>query len=143
MDAGTKKLILNLLSSIRSVVPVEDPPGPQIPGEDTRIKKLEDIHNVLLLARQNSEELDGIFNPDELMRYTRYIKDYQDIMVSLEEILDQMRACKDSALQFASGMAEIVEDHLHMTSMTSVNTNDGGSEHKIHIGQKGIKLKVV
>ena len=143
MDAGTKKLILSLLSSIRSVVPVEDPPGPHSPEEDTGLKTLEDIRNVLLLAKQNSEELDGIFNPDELMRYTRYVKDYQDIMLSLEKILNQMKACKDSALKFASGMAEIVEDHLHMTSMTTVNSIEGRSDHKIHLGQNGIKLKVV
>ena len=143
MDAGTKKLILNLLSSIRSVVPVEDPPGPHSPGEDPGLKTMEDIRNVLILARQNSEELDGIFNPDELMRYTRYVNDYQDIMTNLEKILDQMRVCRNSALQFASSMAEIVEDHLHMTSLTSVDAKEGESERRILIGQKGIKLKVV
>jgi len=143
VDAGTKKLILNLLSSIRSVVPVEDPPGPHSPGENPGLKNLEDIRNVLILARQNSEELDGIFNPDELMRYTRYVKDYQDIIVSLEKILDQMKACRDSALHFASGMAEIVEDHLHMTSLAADDTKESGSERRIHISQQGIKLKVV
>ncbi|HEC43999.1 MAG TPA: hypothetical protein ENI20_14345 [Bacteroides sp.] len=134
LDVGTKKLILNLLSSIRSVVPVAGPPGPDSPTDTSGLKDLEKIRNLLIRARQHSDELEGIFNPDELQRYTRYVSDYQDIMSQMEKLLEELKNCRDSALNYASGMAVLVEWHLRMTnSPDEDNLTDSET----------IKLKVV
>ena len=134
IDATTKQLILNLLGSIRSVVPVAGPPEPDSPVNDPGLKPLEDIRNLLIRARQHKDELEGLFNPDELLRYTRYVADYQDIMSQMEKTLEELKICRDSALQYASGMAELVEGHLGMTISP-------GKDSPIH--PDSIKLKVV
>ncbi len=147
IDAGTKKLILNLLSSIRSVVPVASPPEPKnLEAEPDRMS-LDQIRNVLILARQHSEELDGLFNPDELHRYIRYASDYLDIIKHLENMLDDLKNCRDSTLKFASGMAEMVEGHIGMYA-AEVKSQDrveekGVKQESIHFNRNGIKLKVV
>lgn len=134
IDAGTKKLILNLLCSIRSVVPVATPPVPESPEQQKCNKSLEEIRRITLQARVHSPELEGIFNPDELLRYTRYVKDYQDLMKQMEVILNELKRCRDSALSFAGGMAEIVEDHLNLTVPTDEKRDKEPDE---------VKLKVV
>jgi hypothetical protein len=143
MDAGTKKLILNLLGSIRSVVPVANPPGPVSPESESDLKDLGQIRKILLLARQHSDQLEGLFNPDELLRYERYVRDYEDIMEHLEKTLEEIKLCRDSALKFASGMAEMVEDHLEMTSGSGEGPGLESHHESLHIDNEGIRLKVV
>jgi hypothetical protein len=142
IDAGTKKLILNLLNSIRSVVPVVPPPEPGTPECDPGKANLDYIRNVLVLARKHSEELDGLFNPEELLRYTRYISYYQEIITQMEKILEELKSCRISAMQFASGLAELVEMHLQLTSNQADNNNEPYNKN-ITVDHKGIKLKVV
>ena len=67
MDAATKKLILNLLKSIRSVVPVIDASESTDTENDEDFKSKEYIRNVALKSGQHSDRLEGIFNPDELI----------------------------------------------------------------------------
>ena len=147
IDAGTKKLILNLLSSIRSVVPVAPPPGPKSLEEEPAFKSLDHIRNVLVIARQHSEELEGLFNPDELYRYERYASDYQDIIKHLEKTLEELKTCRNSALQFASIMADMVEEHIQMFTPEGKYPKPEAEprirQESIHLNRGGIKLKVV
>jgi len=154
IDAGTKKLILNLLSSISQVVPVVIPPGPsnlEEPGpsnlEESGHKSLDQIRNILILARQHSEELEGLFNPDELYRYTRYASDYQEIIKHLEKILDELKTSRESALKFASAMADIVEEHIRMCAsepdFPKPEEEIEGRNGSIQFNRDGINLKVV
>lgn len=134
MDAATKKLILNLLKSIRSVVPVIDASDPTAPDVDQDFKSKEYIRNVAIRSRQHSDMLEGIFNPDELARYSRYIKDYQDLIDQLELVLTELISCRDSAWKFASRLAEMTEEHIQMF---------GEAPQEISIDQDEFKLKVV
>ena len=147
IDAGTKKLILNLLNSIRSVVPLASTPGSRCLEAEPNLKSLDHIRSILVLARQHSEELDGLFNPDELHRYTRYASDYQDIIKHLEITLEEFKNCRNSALIFASGMADMVEGHIGMYASESQSqepTEESGvSQGSIHFNGDGIILKVV
>jgi len=143
IDAVTKKLILNLLSSIESVIQVAGPPGPDFPEHREEHINLDYIRNIIVYARQHYEELEGLFNPDELFRYTLYVADYQDIMTQLEIILEKLTLCRDSALNFAGALAEMVEGHLQMTGKVAEVNDCGDSDADIHIRHEGIKLKVV
>ena len=143
IDATTKQLILNLLGSIRSVVPVASPPGPGSPEHDPDVRSQDSIRNILVLARQHSEELDGLFNPDELLRYSRYISDYQDLVVQLECILEEVKSCRDSAWNFASKMSELVEGHIRMTSPPHDHHENYELREIIPMSQDEVKLKVV
>ena len=134
MDAATKKLILNLLKSIRSVVPVIDASDPTAPDVDQDFKSKEYIRNVALRSRQHSDMLEGIFNPDELLRYSRYIKDYQDLIDQMEKLLIDLLSCRDSAWKFAGRLAEMTEEHIQMF---------GEAPQEISIDQDEFKLKVV
>lgn len=116
LDAGTARLILNLLRSIRSAAPVNGSPGPRMPEDYSERRSLDHIERLCLKAKQRSGELDGIFNPDELERYIRYVSYYQEIIRQMEEVLDDMRYCRDLAHEYAGGMAGILEEHLQMTN---------------------------
>jgi hypothetical protein len=134
LDAATKKLILNLLKSIRSVVPVIDASESTEPDGDQDFRSKEYIRNVALRSRQHSDMLEGIFNPDVLLRYTGYVKDYQDLIDQMEKVLTELTSCRDSALKFASRLAEMTEEHIQMFSEV----------HKeVPIDQDEFKLKVV
>ncbi len=143
IDAGTKKLILNLLISIRSVVPAAGPPEPTNPEDAPEIRSLEYVRNVLVLARKHSRELEGFFNPDELFRYTRYVSDYQEIILQLEQVLEEMKANRNAALQFAGGLAEMVENHLGMTSSSAEEPSVNEYAGNTHVRWENVKLKIV
>jgi len=134
LDAATKKLILNMLKSIRSVVPVIEASEPTVPDGDQDFKSKEYIRNVALRSRQHSDMLEGIFNPDELLRYSAYIKDYQDLIDQMEKVLTELISCRDSALKFASRLAELTEEHIQMF---------GEAPDEVSIHQDEFKLKVV
>ncbi len=143
IDASTKKLVLNLINSIRSVVPVAEPPGPSDPDIDTGIEGLDHVRQVLMLARIHSHELEGLFDPEVLLRYARYVSDYQDIIMKIEQIRDELENCRDSALKFASQLAGIVEEHLQMTA-PDVEENENSTPCKGMSGNNGgIKLEIV
>ena len=134
LDAATKKLILNLLKSIRSVVPVIDASESTGPDCDQDFRSNEYIRNVALRSRQHSDMLEGVFNPDELLRYSAYIKDYQDLIDQMEKVLTELISCRDSALKFASRLAELTEEHIQMF---------GDAPNEVSINQDEFKLKVV
>jgi len=134
LDAATKKLILNLLKSIRSVVPVIDAPESTAPVGDQDFKSKEYIRNVAVRSGQHSDMLEGIFDPGELLRYSRYIKDYQDLIDQMEQVLIELTSCRDSAWRFASRLAEITEEHIQMF---------GESPQEVSIDHDEFKLKIV
>jgi hypothetical protein len=134
IDAATKKLMLNLLKSIRSVVPVTE--APETAAQDVKrdFRSKEYIRNVALRSRQHADMLEGIFNPDELLRYSGYIKDYQDLIDQMEKVLAGLISCRDSAQKVASRMAELTEEHIQMF---------GEPDQEVPIDQDEFKLKVV
>jgi hypothetical protein len=134
IDAATKKLILNLLGSIRSVVPVAGPPEPRNPEDPGELKSPEEIRGLVRKARQHSDELADIFDPELLCRYLGYVSDYQEIINQLELVQQELRMCSKSAMNFAAGMAELLEDHLQLTSSGDENGSTEPGE---------VKLKVV
>ena len=134
LDAATKKLILNMLKSIRSVVPVIDASESTEPDVDQDFKSKEYIRNVALRSRQHSDMLEGIFNPDELLRYSAYVKDYQDLIDQMEHVLSELTSCRDSAWRFASRLAELTEEHIQMF---------GEAPNEVSFNQEEFKLKVV
>jgi len=134
MDAATKKLILNMLKSIRSVVPVIDASESTAPDGYQDFKSKEYIRNVTVRSGQYSDMLEGIFDPGELLRYSRYIKDYQDIIDQIETVLAEVKKCRDSAWKFASRLAELTEEHIEMF---------GEAPQEISINQDEFKLKIV
>ncbi len=143
LDAGTRKLILNLLSSIRSVIPAAEPPGSGRPDGEPDPKSLDYIHSILVLARKHSRELEGIFDPDELLRYSRYASGYQDIIMLMEKILEEMKTCRDSALSFAGQMAKLVEEHLRMTTSAEIGKGNIRENESLPVAREGVKLKIV
>lgn len=143
LDAGTRKLILSLLSSIRSVIPAAEPPGPDRPGRDPDLKSLDYIRSILVLARKHSGELEGLFDPDELLRYSRYASGYQDIIMLMEKILEEMKTCRDSALKFAGDMAELVEEHLRMTTPPQTGGDNIPAEESLPLPRDEVTLKIV
>ena len=134
LDASTKKLILNLLKSIRSVVPVIDASEPTAQDGNQDLKSKQYIRNVALRSRQHSDMLEGIFNPDELLKYAGYVKDYQDLIDQTEQVLAELTSCRDSAWRFASRLAELTEEHIQMF---------GETPQEVSIDQDEFKLKVV
>lgn len=134
LDAATKKLLLNLLKSIRSVVPVIDASESTETDGDQHLKSKEYIRNVALRSSQHSALLEGIFNPDELLRYAGYVKDYQDLIDQMEQVLKELKCCRDAAWRFASRLAEMTDEHIEMF---------GEPPQEVSIDTDEFKLKVV
>lgn len=134
MDAATKKLILNLLKSIRSVVPVIETSESTEADNDQHLKSKEYIRKVALRSRQHSDLLEGIFNPDELLRYAGFVKDYQDLINQIEQVLEELTSCRDAAWRFASRLAEMTDEHIEMV---------GEPPQEVTIDKDEFKLKVV
>ena len=101
IDPVTTRLILDLLDSIRSSVPAEIPPEPDGPGKVKADPDLDRLKNILVLARQHSAELEGIFDPDELLRYLRYASDYRKIQSGIERLLNEIKRRREKAFSFA------------------------------------------
>jgi hypothetical protein len=133
IDAATKKLILNLLKSIRSVVPAIDVPESTGQDADQGFKSNDYIRNVALRSRQHADMLEGIFNPGELLRYSGYIKDYQDLIDQMEKVLAELISCRDSAWKFASRLAEMTDEHLQMFSKTPREVSADQDEFKLKV----------
>ena len=133
IDPGTKKLILGLLNSLLSVVPVEKRLEPDTAAQITvpAVRKDEYIEKVLLNARENADLLKGIIDPGELERYYEYLKDYREISRKMQDLLAAVNNYRDTAYQFSFKLAELLEEHLDMISPT-IKT-------PIHVDYKHIK----
>jgi hypothetical protein len=133
IDAATKKLILNLLKSIRSVVPATAVPESSGQDADQGFRSSEYIRNVALRSGQHADMLEGIFNPGELLRYSGYIKDYQDLIDQMEKVLAELIRCRDSAWKFASRLAEITDEHLQMFGETPREVSPDQDEFRLKV----------
>jgi hypothetical protein len=134
IDAATKKLLLNLLKSIRSVVPVIETSESAETDSDQHFKSKEYIRNVALRSSQHSALLEGIFDPDELHRYAGFVKDYQDLIDQIELVLKELTSCRDAAWRFASRLAEMTDEHIQMF---------GEPPQEVSVDTDEFKLKVV
>jgi hypothetical protein len=143
IDTVTTRLILDLLDSIRSSVPVEIPPEPDGPGKLNDDPDLARLKNILVVARKHSAELEGVFDPDVLLRYIRYASDYQKILTRVEKLLDEIKHCRERAFKFAEELAAILVEHLQMTGALHLLMEDDASADNIPLPNKGIRLKVV
>lgn len=140
LDPGTKKLILGLLDSLLSVVPVENRMEPDTTGQDTvpDPEKEEYIKEALLNAREHAELLKDIIDPGELERYYRYMKDYREISGRMEVLLSAVKRYRDSAYQFSFRLAELLEEHLDMVAPSlkttmRVNQKHGGNLPRLRV----------
>jgi len=118
LDSGTKKLILGLLNSLLSVVPVEKRLEPDTTVQETVPDPEKDLYieEALLNAREHAEILKGIIDPDELERYYNYLKDYREISGKMEELLAAINNYRDTAFVFSFRLAELLEEHIDMVS---------------------------
>ena len=118
LDPGTKKLILGLLNSLLSVVPVEKRLEPDTIAQETVPDPEKDLYieEALLKAREHADILKGIIDPGELERYYVYLKDYREISGKMEELLAAVNSYRDTAFQFSFRLAELLEEHIDMVS---------------------------
>ena len=116
LDPKTKKLILGLLNSLLSVVPVQQHMEPESTAHDSVTDQEKDayIEEVLLDAREYARQLEGIIDPGELHRYYSYLKDYREISTLLRKALWAVEGYRDTAYQFSYKLAELLEEHVDM-----------------------------
>jgi hypothetical protein len=118
LDQRTKKLILGLLNSLLSVVPVDRKLEPDTTEQDAVPDPEKDlfIEEVLRNAFEHADVLKGIIDPGELERYYAYLKDYREISGKTEDLLDAINGYRDTAYQFSFRLAELLEEHMDMVS---------------------------
>jgi len=118
LDPGTKKLILGLLNSLLSVVPVEKRLEPDSTAQETVPDPEKELYieESLLNARENADIFKGIIDPGELERYYVYLKDYREISGKMEELLAAINSYRDTAFQFSFRLAELLEEHIDTVS---------------------------
>ena len=128
LDPGTKKLILGLIDSLLSVVPVEKRLEPETTQQNVApaYDKDDYIREVLMDARKNAALLQDIIDPGELERYYIYLRDYREISGRMNELLSAINSYRDTAYQFSFRLAELLEEHMEMVSpsfKTSLRVN--------------------
>jgi hypothetical protein len=143
IDSATKNLILNMIRSIRSVVPANLPPESKLPDAGYNRKDLDEIRDILLQARIHAKEFEGVFNLEELQRYSGYAADSQEIVAQIEKLYKEMKTLRDYTLKFSSLLAGMVEEHLKLTIPQGNADQDEASAGNIMPGPEGPKLKIV
>ena len=121
LDPATKKLIIGLLNSLLSVVPVDRKGEPDTTAQEPIPDRERDlfIEEALRNAFEHEELLKGVIDPRELERYYAYLKDYREISVKLKEVLAAINSYRDTAYQFSFRLAELLDEHINMVSPAS------------------------
>ena len=143
IDPATRNLILNLIRCIRSAIPVDLPPESALPDDRCRIRNQDEIRDILLMSQAYLKELEGIFNVEELRRYSRYASDYQEILHHIEKLYEETKRVRDYAIKFSGILAGMVEDHLKLAIPPAEASGKKGSTGDLRMRPQGIKLKIV
>ena len=125
------------------MVPVDLPPESDLPDGGYGLRSQGEIRDILLLARQHTKEMEGVFNLEELNRYLRYVRDYEEIVIHIQSLLNKMIVNRDYALRFSSALAGMVEEHLRLTIPRADISQHKKSTGKLSLRSGEMKLKIV
>lgn len=147
---GTKRLILEMINSIRSVIPSGSGTEPTEKEMEVRAEKLDGyVQEVIGMAEANPGLLSGIFNIEELKTYLRYSRDFMEISEQLQDLMITLRNQYDKTNFLTLRLAACVREYLDMVSpgnpddglgnMMTVVHNDGTENIRRNVNDLKIK----
>ena len=147
LSRDTRKLILDMIHSIKSVFPS----NPVISDRANGINYsavTDHVTEILEIARDKPEIFDGIIDPDELEKYSRSASEFGEISNQIEKLLNVVRDYQILANYLTYSLAVMIKEHLEMIdpeSLKSLNEKISGSGRpsSCSFGQIKANLKVV
>jgi len=134
IESGTKRLILDMIRSIHSVIPADTDVEFQEMDLSVRADKLNTyVEEVISLTEEHPEILSGIFDINELKAYLIYSQDYQDITKQLENLLDKLKQHHEKTNFLTVQLASSIQEHL---DLVAPGMNDQGTPHMMSVIHK-------
>jgi len=149
IEGGTKSLILDMIRSIRSVIPVVDETGFEDMDCTIQEEKLNGyVSEVIRMSDEHPEILTGIFDLNELKAYLKYSQDYQEISNQLQDLLSTIKQHHERSKILTMRLAACLREHLDMVApdlqeqsfhhmMSVIHKNESG---KVSPGTNDLKV---
>ena len=117
IESGTKRLILDMIRSIHSVIPADTAVEIEETDLTVRADKLNTyVEEVITLTEEHPEILSGIFDIKELKAYLKYSQDYQDITKQLQDLLDKLKQHHEKTNFLTIQLASSIREHLDLVA---------------------------
>ncbi len=117
IESGTKRLILDMIRSIHSVIPADTDMEIEETNLSVRTDKLNTyVEEVISLTEEHPEILSGIFDIKELKAYLKYSQDYQDITNQLQDLLDKLKQHHEKTNFLTIQLASSIREHLDLVA---------------------------
>jgi len=149
LDPGARKLILDMIRSIKSLIP-DDPALVPSPGYADSPFIEEFVREVLKAAENNYALLTDIADPGSLENLLRHAGDLQEVGDQIEKLLHAVRNYQNLASFLSYKQADLVKEHLELIAPDSCREADQVAQKmkKKNLSnqtsrKKNIKLKVV
>jgi len=113
ISRDTRKLILDMVRSIHSLVPSNPVLSSRASGINYAVMK-DYAPEILEIVREKQEIFDGIFDPDELEKYIRAASDFSEIGDQIEKLLNAVREYQILANYLTFSLVMMIKDHLEM-----------------------------
>ena len=113
ISRDTRKLILDMVRSIQSLVPS----NPVLISRASRLNYAEVMDHtaeILEIMHEKQEIFDGIINPDELEKYIKAASDFREIGDQIEKLLNAVRDYQFLANYLTYSLVIMIKDHLEM-----------------------------
>jgi len=147
LSRDTRKLILDMISSVRSVFPSSPVVSARTSGINYSMVA-DHVAELLEKAREKQEIFDGIFNPDELEKYIKSAADFREIGDQIEKLLKAVRDYQVLANYLTTRLALMIKEHLEIIDPENVKSlnkklSGSGRSAPFSFGQINNNLKVV
>jgi len=113
MNMGTKKLILDMIRSMRSLVPDKPTVINGISGYNSSFSD-KYVEEVTKIFEDHEELFDGFMDPDTFKKYIDYSKDFKEIGDQLDKLLKSVRDYQKLAELLSFQLAKMIRQHIDM-----------------------------
>jgi hypothetical protein len=149
LDPGTRKLILDMIGSMKSLIP-DDPAMASSSGYSNSPFTGEFIREVLKVAANHEGLLSGIVEPGSIEKLLQHANNLREIGDQIEKLLHAVRNYQEMASFLSYKQAGLVKEHLELIvpgSCRKAEEVDQKMKQKNFnhqpVSNKNIKLKII
>ena len=113
ISRDTRKLILDMVRSIHSLVPSNPVMASRVSGLNYA-GVMDHTAEILETMREEQEIFDGIIDPDELEKYVKAASDFREIGDQIEKLLNAVRDYQALANYLTFSLVKMIKDHLEL-----------------------------
>ena len=149
LEPGTRKLMLDMIRSMKSLIPDNPALVPSSGYADSPFIE-EFVREILQAAENNEGMLSGISEPGSLQKLVNHSNGLQEIGNQIEKLLKAIRNHQNMTVYLLYQQAKLMKEHLELIAPDCCDKANQ-VEQKMNIknlnkkpsGKKNVKLKVV